>query len=177
MYIEHRFAHALPATPWRPSRSWISERSVLHGPADEPLCRSCQLPYTTRMGRLRSYVNWPHSCSNLSPAALSNAGFFHSCNRRQTFSHTLILLNCIQYPTLFNLTYRSGRWELMFSLWRGLRFWQMTDDPWKEHALWFPFCVFLRYVKGTEFVCQCENSQKAITSTTDSNDGKQCTLM
>jgi hypothetical protein len=29
------------------------------------------LSYTTRMVRLRSYVNWSHTCFNLSPAALS----------------------------------------------------------------------------------------------------------
>ena len=136
------------------------------------------LSYTSRTGRLRSYVNWPHACSNLSPAALSEAGFFHSGKRRQAFSYSMILLNCIRYTTLFNLTFTGrGDESVCFHCGGGLRFWQRTDDPWKEHALWFPYCVFLRYVKGTEFVRQCENSQPAITSTTDSNDGKQCTLM
>jgi hypothetical protein len=59
----------------------------------------------------------------------------------------------------------------------GLRFRQLTDDTWKEQALWFPYCDFLGYVKGPEFVPQFENSQPVIISTADSNDGKKCTLI
>jgi hypothetical protein len=30
--------------------------------------------------------------------------------------------------------------------------WEATDDPWAEHAKFFPYCVFLNYVKGHEFI-------------------------
>lgn len=30
----------------------------------------------------------------------------------------------------------------------GLQDWRRTDDPWTEHALWFPYCVYVRYIKG-----------------------------
>ena len=34
----------------------------------------------------------------------------------------------------------------------GLRNWEPGDDPWVEHARWFPRCQFLRQSKGEEFV-------------------------
>lgn len=30
--------------------------------------------------------------------------------------------------------------------------WEPEDDPWKEHAAWFPHCAFLLLAKGQEFV-------------------------
>jgi hypothetical protein len=138
---------------------------------------SAYLSYRTRKARFRRFVNWPHTCSNQSSTALSEAGFFHFGKRRQSFSFPIKLPNCILDPTIFHLTYRSGRLECVFPLWRMVRFWQLTDDPWKEHVLWFAYCVFLRYVKGTEFVRECQNSQQSITSAPDSSDGRECTFM
>ena len=34
--------------------------------------------YSTKSARLRTFQNWPHSYSNLTPAALSDAGFFYA---------------------------------------------------------------------------------------------------
>ena len=34
----------------------------------------------------------------------------------------------------------------------GLRHWEPGDDPWIEHARWFPQCGYVRLVKGDEFV-------------------------
>ena len=25
--------------------------------------------------------------------------------------------------------------------------WRPTDDVWSEHALWFPYCIYVRYIK------------------------------
>lgn len=36
----------------------------------------------------------------------------------------------------------------------GLRHWEPGDDPWIEHARWFPLCGYVRLVKGDEFVQQ-----------------------
>ena len=30
--------------------------------------------------------------------------------------------------------------------------WQEEDDPWQEHAGWFPYCSFVRMTRGQEFV-------------------------
>ncbi len=34
----------------------------------------------------------------------------------------------------------------------GLHSWDSNDDPWKEHALWYPDCPFLLKKKGEAFV-------------------------
>lgn len=34
----------------------------------------------------------------------------------------------------------------------GLRNWEPEDDPWLEHARWFPQCRFLLLMKGEQFV-------------------------
>ena len=34
----------------------------------------------------------------------------------------------------------------------GLGGWQADDDPWREHARWYPECEFVRLVKGQEYV-------------------------
>lgn len=38
----------------------------------------------------------------------------------------------------------------------GLFNWDPGDDPWEEHARWFPKCVFLRQCKGDEFVMKVQ---------------------
>lgn len=34
----------------------------------------------------------------------------------------------------------------------GLRNWEAGDDPWVEHARWFPKCPFVLSVKGQEYI-------------------------
>ncbi|XP_062611236.1 baculoviral IAP repeat-containing protein 7-A-like isoform X2 [Saccostrea cucullata] len=34
----------------------------------------------------------------------------------------------------------------------GLREWEPGDDPWTEHARWFPFCKFVMKIKGIQFI-------------------------
>ncbi|XP_069136434.1 baculoviral IAP repeat-containing protein 3-like [Argopecten irradians] len=34
----------------------------------------------------------------------------------------------------------------------GLREWEPNDDPWTEHARWFPFCKFVIKIKGLQFI-------------------------
>ncbi|XP_020321223.2 baculoviral IAP repeat-containing protein 2 isoform X1 [Oncorhynchus kisutch] len=38
----------------------------------------------------------------------------------------------------------------------GLRCWESGDDPWVEHAKWFPRCQYLLQEKGQEFVHQIQ---------------------
>uniref|UniRef100_A0A4X2KY30 Baculoviral IAP repeat containing 2 n=1 Tax=Vombatus ursinus TaxID=29139 RepID=A0A4X2KY30_VOMUR len=38
----------------------------------------------------------------------------------------------------------------------GLRCWESGDDPWVEHAKWFPRCEYLIRMKGQEFVDQVQ---------------------
>jgi len=52
----------------------------------------------------------------------------------------------------------------MFPLRRKAKNWRPTDDVWWEHAFWFPYCVYVRYIKGEEFIrsvgrfCSCIHS-------------------
>jgi len=41
----------------------------------------------------------------------------------------------------------------------GLSHWEPEDDPWIEHARWFPKCVFLRQCKGDQFISDVLNGR------------------
>ncbi len=34
----------------------------------------------------------------------------------------------------------------------GLRNWEPNDDPWVEHARWFPRCAYIIKIKGQAFI-------------------------
>ena len=36
----------------------------------------------------------------------------------------------------------------------GLRNWEAEDDPWVEHARWYPRCNFVLLSKGPEYIYQ-----------------------
>ncbi|KAL5004352.1 hypothetical protein ScPMuIL_017808 [Solemya velum] len=48
----------------------------------------------------------------------------------------------------------------------GLRNWEDSDDPWVEHARWFPRCSFVQQVKGLDFV---KDVQEAVETQTFSS--------
>ena len=58
------------------------------------------------------------------------------------------------YDTLFT---GQGDGTICFHCGGGLKNWRPADDAWKEHALWFPYCVHIRYIKGEEFIRECRN--------------------
>jgi hypothetical protein len=37
----------------------------------------------------------------------------------------------------------------------ALELWEKDDEPWIEHAKWYPGCYFLRLVKRTDFIIDC----------------------
>lgn len=86
--------------------------------------------------RLRSFENWP-SAVQLSPEELVKAGFFY------------IGLN--DYTKCFHC---DG----------GLCNWEAGDDPWVEHARWFPQCKFVYLSKGEDFIKECCDKQKTLLS-------------
>ncbi|XP_006897007.1 PREDICTED: baculoviral IAP repeat-containing protein 7 [Elephantulus edwardii] len=85
-------------------------------------------PAFPRMGseelRLASFHDWPVS-SSICPMQLAEAGFFHTGPQDK--------VRCF---------FCSG----------GLQRWEPGDDPWTEHAKWFPRCEFLLQSKGRDFV-------------------------
>ncbi|XP_026642844.1 baculoviral IAP repeat-containing protein 7 isoform X3 [Microtus ochrogaster] len=74
--------------------------------------------------RLASFYNWPSS-AGIQPEPLAAAGFFHTGQQDK--------VRC-------------------FFCYGGLQSWEQGDDPWTEHARWFPRCRFLLQSKGRHFV-------------------------
>jgi len=54
----------------------------------------------------------------------------------------------------------------------GLREWRDGDDPWQEHAGWFPKCGFVRLVRGSQYV---EQSVKAVHQTVEERRAEMST--
>merc|ERR1719410_3297084 len=83
--------------------------------------------YATLEARLRTFREWPPALRQ-QPKDLADAGFYY-----------------IGLSDQVKCFYCDG----------GLRNWQSEDEPWKEHARWFDKCVFVRLVKGDEYIKDC----------------------
>lgn len=46
----------------------------------------------------------------------------------------------------------------------GLRYWMVDDDPWFEHARWFPSCQFVHLVKGLGYVKSVQDKPRCDTA-------------
>ncbi|XP_062601966.1 baculoviral IAP repeat-containing protein 3-like [Saccostrea cucullata] len=94
----------------------------------DPLGINFQRPkypaYAVLATRVSSYKDWPTSLTQ-TPRDLATAGFLYA---------------------------GYGDYTRCFFCGGGLRNWEPGDDPWTEHARWFPKCAFLRQNKGDEFV-------------------------
>lgn len=86
-----------------------------------------QCDFATVEARLRTYINWPVELIQ-TPEMLSEAGFYYV---------------------------GIGDQVRCFHCDGGLRHWDPQDEPWVEHARWFPSCSYLRIVKGNDFVKSC----------------------
>uniref|UniRef100_A0A8C6QV16 RING-type E3 ubiquitin transferase n=1 Tax=Nannospalax galili TaxID=1026970 RepID=A0A8C6QV16_NANGA len=82
------------------------------------------LSMQTHSARMRTFMYWPSSVP-VHPEQLASAGFYY-VDRNDD-------VKC-------------------FCCDGGLRCWESGDDPWVEHAKWFPRCEFLIRMKGQEFV-------------------------
>lgn len=80
--------------------------------------------YAVESTRMTSFNNWPQY-KHQTPQQLAAAGFFYA-----GFGDNVKCFYC------------DG----------GLRNWEPGDDPWSEHARWFPRCSFVRTVKGDQFI-------------------------
>nr|XP_037280999.1 baculoviral IAP repeat-containing protein 7-A-like isoform X1 [Rhipicephalus microplus] len=77
--------------------------------------------------RLRTFEKWPTTCPKR-PQELVVAGFFY--------------IGVNDYTKCFHC---DG----------GLCNWDVNDDPWEEHARWFPRCQFVLLSKGESYVQDC----------------------
>ncbi|KAG8229323.1 hypothetical protein J437_LFUL007131, partial [Ladona fulva] len=91
--------------------------------------------YSTTESRLASFSNrlrnsWPADRVKQSPLSFAEAGFFYT-----GYSDRVRCFHC-----------DLGLWE-----------WQDDDDPWIEHARWFPNCEYVRLIKGEDFIISAKN--------------------
>nr|AAF82751.1 neuronal apoptosis inhibitory protein 6 [Mus musculus] len=93
----------------------------------EKMLRGGKARYHEEEARLESFEDWPFYAHGTSPRALSAAGFVFT-GKRDT-------VQC-------------------FSCGGSLGNWEEGDDPWKEHAKWFPKCEFLQSKKSSEEIAQ-----------------------
>ncbi|KAJ1113474.1 hypothetical protein NDU88_001718 [Pleurodeles waltl] len=82
----------------------------------------------TYAARVKTFISWP-SRIPVRPDQLANAGFYY------VGSNDDVKCFCCD---------------------GGLRCWESGDDPWIEHAKWFPRCEYLLLIKKEEFVDQIQ---------------------
>nr|QKO28997.1 iap-3 [Spodoptera exigua multiple nucleopolyhedrovirus] len=80
--------------------------------------------YTNYKDRLATFTDWPRDIYQR-PHDLASAGFFYTGRNAE--------VRCFQSDC-------------------GLSDWEPTDEPWREHARWFPRCEYVIAVKGKEYV-------------------------
>uniref|UniRef100_H2ZM65 Uncharacterized protein n=1 Tax=Ciona savignyi TaxID=51511 RepID=H2ZM65_CIOSA len=89
----------------------------------------CAHPVTPNMvnfrDRVRTFIKWPKTITKATAVQIAKAGFFFLGDRDRT--------KCF---------YCNG----------GLQNWEYNDEPWSEHAKWFPNCEFVLQQKGIQFV-------------------------
>ncbi|NXE20579.1 BIR7B protein, partial [Ardeotis kori] len=79
--------------------------------------------------RLSTFQNWPQY-TDMRPEQLARAGFFYT-----------------GHDDVVTCFYCDG----------GMRNWSFGDDPWREHAKWYPECEFLLRSRGREFVSSVQD--------------------
>ncbi|XP_036163760.1 baculoviral IAP repeat-containing protein 1 isoform X2 [Myotis myotis] len=105
----------------------------------ESKMRGDKTKYQEEKARLESFHDWPFYAHGTSPRELSAAGFVFT-GKRDT-------VQC-------------------FSCGGCLGNWEEGDDPWKEHAKWFPKCEFLQRKKSSEEIAQYIQSYKGFVDVT-----------
>lgn len=106
---------------------------------ENTLRRDDKARYQEEKARLESFKNWPFYAQGTSPRELSAAGFVFT-GKRDT-------VQC-------------------FSCGGCLGNWEDDDDPWKEHAKWFPKCEFLQSKKSLEEITQYIQGYKGFVDVT-----------
>ncbi|OCT96132.1 baculoviral IAP repeat containing 2 L homeolog isoform X1 [Xenopus laevis] len=104
--------------------------------------------------RLKTFVSWPPRIP-VSPTQLAEAGFYYVGRNDD--------VKC-------------------FCCDGGLRCWESGDDPWVEHAKWFPRCEYLLNVRGQDFVREVQERHphlldQLLSSSENQNEAKNTPII
>ncbi|XP_053564555.1 baculoviral IAP repeat-containing protein 2 [Bombina bombina] len=121
---------------WEPKDNAMSEHKrhfpdckfVKNVAGASPRINVSNVSMQTSSSRLKTFVSWPSRIPVL-PKQLADAGFYYVGRNDD--------VKC-------------------FCCDGGLRCWESGDDPWVEHAKWFPRCEYLLRIKGQDFVRQIQ---------------------
>uniref|UniRef100_A0A1L8DJN5 Putative apoptosis 2 inhibitor n=1 Tax=Nyssomyia neivai TaxID=330878 RepID=A0A1L8DJN5_9DIPT len=103
--------------------------------------RPAKMPkFASLDARLRTFAQWPKQDVQRGEI-LAQAGFYYQGHQDQ--------VRCFQCDG-------------------GLKLWLAEDDPWCEHARWFPRCQFVQLIKGQAYI-------ESVQKTTQSQDGSSRT--
>ena len=74
-----------------------------------------------------------------------------------TFFNTILIKKMLTVHTFFKKTALTGsdNCTKCFTCRGMISDWLQTDDPWHTHAIKFPFCIFVRFMKGDAFIRKC----------------------
>lgn len=81
--------------------------------------------------RIESYADWPKTLKQR-PQQLSDAGFYYT---------------------------GKGDKVCCFSCGGGLKDWEVNDDPWEQHAMWYGKCEYLKLMKGVDYIERMEKKR------------------
>lgn len=93
-------------------------------------------PYEDVKVRLESFTGWPATLKQ-SPENMAEAGFYY----RGVEDHTIC-----------------------FSCGGALKDWKDEDEPWEQHAMWFPNCTFLITTKGQQYIDEVQKKIAGVSS-------------
>ncbi|KAL1021579.1 hypothetical protein UPYG_G00015110 [Umbra pygmaea] len=115
--------------------------------------------------RLTTFHNWPTGAA-VHPDVLARAGFFYTDKtffaitheqsdiRYQQGNRAVVATSCYEIPVFVC----HGDNVKCFYCDGGLRNWETGDDPWQEHAKWFPRCDFLVQTRGRDYVSNIQDT-------------------
>jgi baculoviral IAP repeat-containing protein 7/8 len=105
------------------------------------ISKGFNLEFANKVHRFQSYDDWPKTLRSKAEQ-LTEAGFYYTgCGDR----------------------------VICFSCGGGLRDWEINDDPWEQHALWYANCQYLKVVKGSEYIKKIHIDQSLSTAAVSKN--------
>ncbi|BAC67339.1 inhibitor of apoptosis protein 3 [Adoxophyes honmai nucleopolyhedrovirus] len=98
--------------------------------------------FASEKERLDSFRTWP-PLMPIKPEQLAEAGFFYT-----GFGDKTKCFYCA-----------GGVWN-----------WELNDDPWEQHAIWFGNCTYVKIIKGQNFIQKVITESRLIKENNKTND-------